>query len=120
MDEVGCYYYNNEVNKGGYTRGIKNVGSYMANNWGLYDMHGNVREWCLDWYAESIGTSAVTDPKGAASGSCRVVRGGGWSDFARRCRSASRTADEPSCPNEYYVPAEASRYGFRLCYPAGL
>ncbi|TVR49518.1 MAG: formylglycine-generating enzyme family protein [Planctomycetota bacterium] len=71
------------------------VGSYTPNSWGLYDMHGNVGEWCLDWYEASLGTSAVTDPVGPASGSARVVRGGGWIDLAQICRTAFRIRGSP-------------------------
>jgi formylglycine-generating enzyme required for sulfatase activity len=64
------------------------VGSYPANAFGLYDMHGNLLEWCNDRYGDYDGT--VTDPVGPGAGSYRVFRGGGWSDFARYCRSAYR------------------------------
>jgi len=71
------------------------VGSYPANAWGLYDMHGNVLEWCLDWYGD-YPSGAVTDPTGAPHGSYRVIRGGGWTDNAKGCRSAHRDYDAPS------------------------
>ena len=64
------------------------VGSYLPNAWGLYDIHGNVGEWCLDWYGTYPGT--VSDPKGAASGSDRVIRGGSWIEYSGNCRSAAR------------------------------
>ena len=76
------------------------VGSYPANAWGLHDMHGNVWEWCLDWYGD-YPNGAVTDPAGATSGSSRVFRGGYWSDDAEFCRSAIRWSNEPSRWNNY-------------------
>ncbi len=71
------------------------VGSYLPNAWGLYDMHGNVWELCLDWSKVYPGT--VSDPSGAASGSVRVGRGGSWYWApARACRSATRSNYHPS------------------------
>jgi formylglycine-generating enzyme required for sulfatase activity len=72
----------------------REVGTKQANAWGLYDMHGNVREWCLDWYGTYPGT--VSDPVGAGNGSFRVLRGGSWISFARFCRSAFRDSGNPS------------------------
>ena len=89
MAEVGRYYYNKNDGKGGYSEHTT-VGSYKPNAWGLYDMHGNVYEWCLDWYQSDIGYPA-NDPKGADSGTYRVLRGGSWSLDARYCRSADRS-----------------------------
>ena len=80
------------------------VGSYAPNAWGLYDMHGNVWEWCLDWFADAM--SGGDDPKGAASGSSRVRRGGSWDSSASYCRSACRSGDGPS--------RRANYLGFRL------
>jgi formylglycine-generating enzyme required for sulfatase activity len=67
------------------------VGSYERNRFGLFDMHGNVLEWCADWYgADSYGKSPRKDPTGPAKGVVRVIRGGGWDNFGSSCRSAIR------------------------------
>jgi len=69
-------------------------GKYQPNKFGLYDMHGNLREWCLDWYG-SYGGGSATDPSGSSKGSKRVVRGGAWTDSYQACASAARESDEP-------------------------
>ncbi len=99
MDEVGRYGFNSgsdEAN-GDTSVGTAKVGSYKPNHWGLYDMHGNAREWCLDWWngSDYLGETA-TDPKGNASGHFRACRGSSWQNVAANCRSASRTLFTPS------------------------
>ncbi len=71
------------------------VGGKKPNAWGLFDMHGNVFEWCQDWYGEyPIGT--ITDPTGADRGSRRVGRGGSWNATARVCQSTHRFRLNPA------------------------
>ena len=94
MDEAGRYLSNQKDGRGGYSEHTK-VGSYQPNAWGLYDMHGNVRECCLDWYQKDLGNSAVTDPKGPATGTERSDRGGSFFFYAQHCRSATRNKLSP-------------------------
>ena len=103
----GNYPYNNNL-EGEYRQQTTPVGSFAANAYGLFDMHGNVWEWCSDWYG-GYSTSAQTNPKGASSGSDRVRRGGGWGSFAYYCRAAYRYYDTPDY-NDYNL-------GFRLVSP---
>jgi formylglycine-generating enzyme required for sulfatase activity len=81
------------------------VGEKKPNAWGLYDMHGNVREWCQDWYKE-YSPGSVIDPVGPSSGTSRVNRGGGWYLDAGYCRSAYRDRNFPGYRND--------RIGLRL------
>ena len=89
--------------------GTHPVGRKQPNAWNLYDMHGNVREWCADWYGAYEGD--CTDPTGPDSGEFRVLRGGGWNIIARNCRSAYRGRHGPD-----YC---SGSLGFRLLCSAG-
>lgn len=93
LDKLGRYCYNTGDGKGEYSQHTT-VGLYLPNDWGLYDMHGNVEEWCLDWYGSYNGDA--TDPKGAESGELRLLRGGSWDTATNGCRS-SRRCFLPTC-----------------------
>ena len=101
LDDMGWY-------SGNSGRGTYPVGQKQANAWGFHDMHGNVYEWCEDWYGD-YGT-ATTDPVGPASGVNRVLRGGNWSHKARSCRSAVRSWSSPG--------SRRGSNGLRLCCSA--
>jgi len=89
-------WYND--NSGGTTHP---VGQKQPNAWGLYDVHGNVREWVQDWYGKTYyANSPETDPKGPSNGDYRVIRGGSWSFGAELCRSASRYYSMPGSRRE--------------------
>jgi formylglycine-generating enzyme required for sulfatase activity len=99
MAEVGRYSYNGGsafTQNGDLSVGTAAVGSYLPNAWGLYDMHGNVWEWNLDWYVAELGVDPVVDPVGGGTGSNRVIHGGSWDNGARYCRSANRINGAPS------------------------
>ena len=94
--EIEENYFNNsvlEARPGEYRQTTLPVGSFAPNAWGLYDMHGNVNEWCWDYYG-AYDEAASEDPTGAAAGTRHVYRGGGWNDFAKNMRSAYRAAGQ--------------------------
>ena len=122
LDKLGRYRYNGgQILNGtsyvdpavdcGVTNGTAIVGSYVPNSWGLYDMHGNVWEWCLDWYAGDI--TALHGAVNTSASTHRVLRGGSWYMPAGCCRSAYRNNGMPYNQNP-------GGYGFRVVCTAGL
>jgi formylglycine-generating enzyme required for sulfatase activity len=101
----GNYPYN-KGSKGEDRNQTVEVKSLPPNAWGLYQMHGNVWEWCQDKYETQYPTQPVTDPQEADSGTYRVLRGGSWFNGGRLCRSADRNHYDPAYRYSYY--------GFRL------
>jgi formylglycine-generating enzyme required for sulfatase activity len=110
IDDVSWYFENADSPldffKG---RGTQQVGSKKPNELGIFDMTGNIHEWCSDWYSENYyGQSPERNPQGPSRGSYRVLRGGSWHDYASECRVCFRHKDKP-----------ASRYfdfGFRCAW----
>ncbi len=82
--------------KGTYREATVDVKALPCNGWGLYQMHGNVWEWCQDWFGD-YPSETVVDPTGPAEGGRRVLRGGSWFNRGRYARSANRSLVDPGC-----------------------
>ena len=108
LDEMGWYYENSggqRLDETKWPNGCDanqnqphSVGKKRPNAWGVYDMHGNVWEWCLDWY-HTYSSDGVVDPINNTSGEFRVIRGGSWLFQGCACRSASRSRSVPDHQN---------------------
>jgi sulfatase modifying factor 1 len=99
---TGCS--NSDINNPEQTQSVY---SYAPNAYGLHNMYGNAYEWCSDWYG-AYPTGAQTNPTGPATGTSRVIRGGGWDDYAQYCRSANRFNSGPG--------SSINQFGFRLAF----
>jgi formylglycine-generating enzyme required for sulfatase activity len=97
---TGASITTNQANFNRSLNRTSSVGSFAANAWGLHDKHGNVLEWCWDWFGY-YPSGAQTDPTGASTGTHRIMRGGGWSDPSLDLRSANRDSNIPAEPVSY-------------------
>ncbi|MBK8429399.1 MAG: SUMF1/EgtB/PvdO family nonheme iron enzyme [Lewinellaceae bacterium] len=103
LEEVG--WYGNNTEKKSYP-----VGSKKANELGVFDMSGNVWEWCSDWYVEyNLGKITINNPQGPEKGDRRALRGGSWLNDANSCRVANRNDNAPT--------SKGNNLGFRLARP---
>lgn len=112
LNTAGRNKLNKSDAKGGYPEHTK-VGCYASNGWGLYDMHGNVWEWCLDCYQANLGLNDVSNPVGAATSPNRITRGGCWNSGPQNCRASTRNANTPNVSSYGYT-------GLRLACAASL
>lgn len=111
LDGATAAFDDEERGSIGATNGVAVVGSCAPNSWGLYDMHGNAREWCLDNYADNISSlGGMVNTTWSASGN--TLRGGSWNDDATKCRSSYRHCEKRELRNRCN--------GFRLAAQAGL
>ena len=108
LDLIGRYELNKSDGRGGYAEHTT-VGSYMPNSWGLYDMQGNVYEWCLDWHGDRT-SDPIKDPVGALTGTTRALRGGRYKHWDWYCYSAYQDYASPSYRDGWV--------GFRLSFVA--
>jgi uncharacterized protein (TIGR02996 family) len=109
VNYAGSYTWNGSK-KGKYREQTTDVGSFVPNPWGLFDLHGNVWEWCADWYA-SYASDEQTDPAANvinSDNSSRVLRGGSWPNLPLYCRAAFRDEGEPA--------SRSNNVGFRVCF----
>ncbi len=112
LDEHLWWRGNNGGTSTYFGSGTKPVGVKLANPWGLKGMHGNVSEWCEDYWVENRDTGKVVNPRGPESGSSHVIRGGYFGSYARYCRSASRYCSAGDHYGDYDF------VGFRILLPA--
>ena len=114
MDKMGRHSGNKGDGAGGYTDAHTTVGSYQPNAWGLYDMHGNVSEWCLDHYqADLQALGQLVEPTGPITyrDAQRVTRGGSFYVAPASCRAASRDTGDPSANN-----SRKAYWGYRIAF----